>query len=229
MIKRLLPWIFIAGVVGVLVGLGMWQLERLQWKEELLAKYDRAQTLAPVPLHEITSDSLLENDFRKVIFSGTYDNAHEVHLGGRLWNGKPGYEILTPLTTRDGREFLVNRGWVPFEMKEAKDRPTPAPQNVTNIVGMLHLPKAPNPLMPDNHPEKNFWFSVDFPAIENFTGHTSLQPIVIDIINKQPDLHQFPIPSDGERVFRNDHLGYALTWFMLAIAALVIFLIRIRR
>lgn len=228
MIKRLIPWIFIAGVVSVLVGLGAWQLERLAWKQQLMAQYEEGQLQPPLPLSDIPSEQLKEMAYRHVTFKGEFLHDKEVHLGGRRWNGKTGYHILTPLRMADGRIFLVNRGWIPFELKELDSRPDSQPTGTVSLSGTLRIPKPAQLFTPENHPEKNFWFTVDFPAIEKFTA-LSLQPVVVELTETTPDINRFPITSDGERVFRNDHLGYAITWFSLAIAALVIFLIRIRR
>ena len=227
MIKRLIPWIFIAAVVGVLVGLGTWQLERLKWKNELMAQYEAGQEQKPLMLDSLPSDTLADNAYRQVVFNGTYLHDKEIHLGGRRWHGKTGYQILTPMRMSDGRVFLVNRGWIPFELKEQEKRQDSLPETGGHTA-IIRIPKAAQLFTPENHPEKNFWFTVDFPAIAEETG-VRAEPIMLEVVEAEPDINQFPIPSDGVRVFRNDHLGYAVTWYLLALAALIMFVIRIRR
>lgn len=227
MLKRLIPWIFIAGVVGVLVGLGSWQLQRLKWKNTLMAQYERGQIESPLALNDIASGQFSEHAYRRVTFTGTYLHDKEVHLGGRRWHGKTGYQLLTPMRMEDGRIFLVNRGWIPFELKEQEKRTDSLVEEASHMA-VLRIPKAGGVFTPENHPEKNFWFTVDFPAIEKFTGITS-EPVMLEVIEAKPDINLFPITSDGKRVFRNDHLGYAITWYLLALAALIMFVIRIRR
>ncbi len=227
MIKRLIPWIFIAGVVSVLVGFGTWQLERLNWKNELMAQYEDGLKQPPLMLTNISSEELLDNAYRRVVVSGTYLHDKEVHLGGRRWHGKTGYQILTPMQIKDGRIFLVNRGWIPFELKEQAERKDALPETGGHTA-VIRNPKQAQLFTPDNHPEKNFWFTVDFPAITAFTG-IKTEEIMLEVIEEEPNIDQFPIPSNGVRIFRNDHLGYALTWYLLALAALVMFVIRIRR
>ncbi len=228
MLKRLIPWIFIAATVSVLVGLGSWQMQRLKWKEQLLTQYEAGRTLPTLELQSINSEVFDEHAYRHVTFTGKFMHDKEVHLGGRRWHGKTGYQILTPMKIKDGRTFLVNRGWIPFELKEQEKREESLAQPTTPLKAVLRIPKQAQLFTPENHPKKNFWFTVDVPAIADFTGVTA-EPVMLEVIEEKPDINVFPIPSDGVRVFRNDHLGYALTWYLLALAALVMFWARILR
>ena len=228
MIKRLFPWVFIAATVGVLVGLGSWQLTRLEKKEQLLVQYSAGETLPPLDLNDISSDKLAANAYRRVHFEGTFLHDKEVHLGGRRWHGKTGYHLATPMKLADGRIFLVNRGWIPFELKEQEKRAESIASDTAKLLGKIRIPKQGNFLTPESHPDKNFWFAANFSQLEEFTG-LKLEPVIIETIDTEPDLNTFPIPSDGIRAFRNDHLGYALTWYALALAALIIFWLRVIR
>lgn len=227
MLKRLIPWIFIAGVVGVLVGMGTWQLERLKWKNELLAQYEAGLKQPPLMLENIPTEELSDHAYRRVIFSGTYLHDKEIHLGGRRWHGKTGYQILTPMRMKDGRTFLVNRGWIPFELKDPTERKDALPATGAHTA-VIRVPKPAQLFTPENHPKKNFWFTVDFAAIEK-DKDIKIEPVTLEVVEKEPNIEAFPIASDGVRVFRNDHLGYAITWYMLALGALIMFVIRIRR
>ncbi len=226
--KKVLPWLFMFATVGTLLAMGTWQLSRLEWKNNLQAQYDLGMQTAPIALESIAEDALTEDTYRHVFYKGEFIHDTEVHLGGRRWHGKTGYQLITPMKIADGRIFLVNRGWIPFELKDKENRPDSISK--TNISGtaVIRLPDSAKLFTPSNHPEKNFWFTLDLPAIEQFTN-LKLEPIVLEAIDSAPDLNQFPIPSDGVRIFRNDHLGYALTWYLLAIAGLIMFLVRIRK
>ncbi|MDG1286615.1 MAG: SURF1 family protein [Rickettsiales bacterium] len=228
MLKRLIPWIFIAGTVGVLVGLGSWQMQRLAWKDQLLAQYETGKTLPALELSAIASQDLNNNAYRHLKFSGKFMHDKEVHLGGRRWHGKTGYQVLTPMKMKDGRIFLVNRGWIPFELKDQEKRADSIAQSHASLTAVLRIPKQAQLFTPENHPKKNFWFTVDVPAITEFTGVTP-EPVMLEVIEAEPDINAFPIPSDGVRVFRNDHLGYALTWYALALGALIMFWARVLR
>lgn len=229
-IKSLIPWLFISSAVAVLLYLGIWQIERLQWKEELMQQYEAAKLQPPMQFESIGHNELPNKMYQKVIARGEFIHQHEVHLGGQRWFGKTGYHILTPLKLAGSEEnyVLVNRGWIPFELKEQEKRTTPLPEGIVEIQGVIRFPKEPRFFTPENHPEKNFWFSTDLKAMQQFTG-LPLMPAIIEQTAESPDIDRFPIPSTGERVFRNDHLGYAITWFSLAIAAMVIFYLRIVR
>ena len=228
MIKRLIPWFFIALTVGVLVGLGTWQLERLKWKNELLAKYEAGKTLPVLSLEAVEKDSLPSYAYRRVTLEGTFLHDKEIHMGGQRWHGKTGYHLVTPMEIADGRIFLVKRGWIPFELKEQEKRADSLPQEPVQLNGIIRIPKPPKLFTPESHPDKNFWFTLDLPALERFT-ELSFEPVFIEAIEAEPNINQFPIPSDGIRVFRNDHLGYAATWYLLAIAALIMFWARFLR
>jgi surfeit locus 1 family protein len=227
--KRWLPWLFIVPTVLTLLALGSWQLQRLQWKETVMQQYEEGRVKPVLSINSLSTEEIQNLPYRRVTISGEFHHDKEIHLGGRRRLGKTGYHLLTPMTLEDGRHFLVNRGWIPFKKKEIKDRPETVEQEAAiDLQGVIRFPKPPNLITPSNHPEKNFWFSVDYPALESFT-ELKLEPVVIELMNDEPDLKVLPIVSDGKRVFRNDHLGYAITWFSLAIAAMVIFWARILR
>jgi len=223
----LLPWLALIFTVLTLLALGGWQLQRLQWKQQLMAQYEAGLGQAPVPLGEFSTEALEDSVYRRMVVEGEFLHDKEVHLGGRRWHGKTGYQVLTPLQIADGRMFLVNRGWIPFEVKDTALRPeTIAQHRAEGLNVVIRKPKPANFLMPQNHPEKNFWFYVETSALAEYTG-LALEPVVLEAYSDAaPDLQNFPIPSAGERVFRNDHLGYAITWLSLAIAAMVMFYLR---
>jgi len=214
--------------VAVLIGLSAWQLQRLSWKEKLIADYEAAQQVEPIAFATLPEAELNAQEYRRVTVSGEFLHAKELHLGGRRYYGKTGYQLLTPLQLENGEILLVNRGWVPTEFKEQSTRPTSLPEGIVTLTGMVRTPKPAGWLTPDNHPEKNFWFTADIPAMATHTG-LELLPVTVEIVDAANPRDHFPAPSDGNIVMRNDHLGYALTWFSLAIAALVMFWFRFCR
>lgn len=231
MIRQFFKFSFIAATLAVLLALGTWQLERLQWKEQKIERYTSAQQTAAVPLLDILQQSeadLPSLQYRRITLSGTYLHDKELHLGGRRYYGNTGYEIHTPLKLANGQYILVNRGWVPTEFKDPTDRPTDEfPASIKNATAMIRIPKEPGIFTPDNHPEKNFWFTVDIAAMEAQTG-LPLTPFTANLISPERERTDFPAPSDGKVVLRNDHLGYAITWFLLAIGAAIIFWLVLR-
>lgn len=221
---------FMVATLAVLVALGSWQLERLQWKEGKIAAYEKARSTPAEPFETLIANHKPQAiRYRQVTVSGNFLHEKELHLGGRRYYGNTGYHVLTPLELADGRHVLVNRGWVPSEYKQQEQRPTDSyPAGLTRQTGMIQLPKPPGIFTPENHPDKNFWFTVDIAAMEKETGLTLL-PLVIKLVNPQRQRTDFPAPTDGKVVLRNDHLGYAITWYLLAVAAAIIFYLRFFR
>lgn len=229
MLKKLFLFCFIAGTLATLIGLGAWQVQRLQWKNALIAQYEAARQMEPAALDTLPPDDMEAYHYRPVTLSGTLLHEQELHLGARRWYGKTGYHILVPLQLDGGGLVLVNRGWVPPELKEPEARrQNPAPQQVEGLRGIIRLPKPPALFTPANRPDKNFWFTVDIEAMAADIG-APLLPFTVELVDADHPRDVFPAPSDGMVVLRNDHLGYAITWFALALAAAVIFWLRMRK
>lgn len=113
------PWgILIASLIAfaILLALGTWQVERLQWKEALLASTQERIHEAPLPLAEMEKIYREEGtvEYRPVTVSGTFMHQGERHFLS-TYDGKPGFNVYTPLMLEDGRFVLVNRGFVPYE------------------------------------------------------------------------------------------------------------------
>lgn len=226
-IRRILWLLFIAGAVSTLFALGTWQLYRLQWKETKIPAYEKGLQMPAQPLsgfYPLTEEAT----FRRAAITGTWIKGKDLDLGGRRYNGQTGYQILTPFHTQDGKFILVNRGWVPTALKEEKARTDILTDEETTIEGMIRLPDKGGIFTPENHPKKNFWFTVDIPAMSKETKLT-LEPLTLEIIQPNAPADSYPIPSDGKVVLRNDHLGYAITWYGIAIAAAVIGFLRFRK
>lgn len=231
MLKKILAPLFVIGSVLTLLGFSYWQVQRLEWKQGMIAAYESAAKAAPVPLESLGAITREKHNYTRVTLTGKFLNNHELHLGGRRLYTKTGYHILTPMSVEDSpqtKTYLVNRGWVPVELKDPAKRPHPAPEDDISASGIIRFPEPAGLFTPANHPEKNFWFTVDIPAMEKETG-IKLQPFTVEIVDANAARDTFPTPSDGKVVLRNDHLGYAITWFCLAIAAGVIGWLRLRK
>ncbi len=225
--KKLFPLLFVIGAVAVLLGLSGWQLQRLQWKEAMIAQYKQAQKLKPVPIAKLEPIEP-QDEYRFVRVKGHWLPWKELDLGGRRYYGQTGYNVLTPLKTAEGKVYLINRGWVPMNLKDPKTRKEILPSEEVTVTGMIRLPQKPGPFTPANHPEKNFWFGLDIPAMEKAAG-LKLEPLSLEIVDPKAPREIFPVPANGEVVLRNDHLGYAITWFLLAVAAGVIGWLRLKK
>lgn len=213
------------------MGLGIWQVQRLAWKTALIQRVDtriHASPIdAPAPDVVITRDN---HEYLRVKASGRFRHDLETPVKAVSDLG-PGWWIMTPLETDRGFTVLVNRGFVPSEMKTPDTRP-PAPEQA-NVTGLLRLDEGHSGFMRDNDPAANNWYAREVKAIldaRGVTGKTSSY-----FIDAQPDVNSAPdaFPRAGLTVvrFANSHLVYALTWFGLAAGSLfgMVLVLRERR
>jgi surfeit locus 1 family protein len=235
--RRRLYALLAASTIGVvlLIGLGIWQLERLQWKRALLADLSRAissETRA-LDLAEAEAaavrDPLL--DFLRVKLRGTFDHRIERYLFSTR-GGEPGWQVITPLETLGGRLVLVDRGFVPDAFKDPHKRPGSLLPGTVEITGLLRKRQAQGVFTPDNQPGENIWYWPDVPALlASLDGDAAHVPVLFLVQALpgpgQPALPR-PIPPDLSAI-PNNHLGYALTWFALAIVLAVMTVLLVRR
>jgi surfeit locus 1 family protein len=210
--------------LAILISLGTWQVERLHWKEGLLADIAERRAAAPVPLADIETMAAQGGDieYRTVTATGRYINNKERHFFA-TWRGQTGYYIYTPLQLADGRYILVNRGFVPYENKEPEMRMQGQLTGEQTVTGLARakLPGKPSSLVPDNDVAKNifYWKDLDVMASSVDLDKTDVLPFFVDA-DSTPNPAGFPIGGVTQVDLPNDHLQYAFTWYGLA-AALV--------
>ena len=116
------PTLFTVPALVLLIGLGTWQVERLHWKENLIATRTSRSTGAPIPLP--AGDSKPDSyEFSKTRVEGRFLNDKEMFLAARSLNENVGFHVVTPMMSDDGRVILIDRGWVPSERRDAATRP----------------------------------------------------------------------------------------------------------
>ena len=127
----------------ILIGLGVWQLQRLTWKENLIATVSGHMTAAPVSLDDALKLSADDVQYRKVALTGHFDNARENYVFTTDVNGDPVYHVLTPFITDDGRTLMVDRGEIAQNQLPPQSR-TPI-EGPTRVVGVWRVPDSPGP------------------------------------------------------------------------------------
>lgn len=204
----------------VLIALGIWQVERLAWKTDLLATIDARIESPAVPLPASIDDPESWN-YRRVIVSGLMDPERSLRLVSRVHDGQAGDQLVMPLERTDveavGQVVMVNRGWVPSGWQ-----PAAAPRDET-VTGLLYAPAAPGPFQPANEPSTNTWFSVDLAEMAATIGAASVFPMMLYEDAGPGDV--LPIGGQLRVTLANDHLNYAITWFSLALVLLVIYVL----
>ena len=220
-------------VFVLLVALGTWQMQRLAWKEDLLAAIAERRAAPPASLREIESlaASGADVDYRTVRLQGRFLHDRERHFF-TTWNGQPGFAVYTPLTLADGRMLFVNRGFVPYERKAAETRAAGQEMGEVTITGLARARLATKPsfILPDNEPAKNIYYWKDLAGMIRDDGldPDRVLPFFVDA-DATPNPGGLPIGGITLIDFPNNHLQYALTWYGLAAALLgmtVVFILR---
>ena len=211
MLTRILfPLLF--GLIGVaiLVSLGVWQLQRLTWKEAILEVIDARITAAPVALPMTFDPS--EDRFLPVKTSGKMSN-EEIHVLVSQKQIGAGYRVISAFETETGRRILVDRGFIKVDQKQA-DRPTGA----VTLIGNLHWPDETGSSIPEPDLNAQIWFARDVPAMAEFL---KTEPVMIVIRNNSFENDPVAPLAVDKAGIPNDHLQYAITWFSLAVVWLI--------
>ena len=217
--------------LALLVGLGIWQLQRLEWKEAGIAERKARIEGPPITLPRAIEDAEAEEiealEFTRVGLRGRFLHDNELYLSSRTYKGVVGFHIVTPFVLEDGRSLLVNRGWVPMKRRDPATRSQGQLPGEIAIEGILRRGgwKGRDFLRPPNTPAENIWLWFDLPAmavaaeLEKPVTTLYVEAIASDLPGG------LPIGVETQITIANDHLGYAITWFTLAFALLVIFVI----
>lgn len=220
-------WTSLAALIAflLLIGLGSWQVVRLQWKEGLIAERQARWEAPAIDLPEDPSDPALLH--RRVRVSGHYLHDAELHLPGRSYKGSNGLGVATPFVLDDGRGLIVYRGWVPSAREEAASRPGSNPEGEVTIEGVLLSGgwKGSSWAEPANDPARNAWFFVDPAGMAAAAGlERPIEGVYLGLYRDDPE-SALPFTPPPPMELRNDHLQYAITWYALAFALLVIYVI----
>ena len=219
-----------------LIGLGVWQLQRLAWKEALIRTVAERTVTPPVPLPPRADWAALvpgDYEYRHVSTTGTFDHAEEVHVYRPLVSARGPFHglgdiVLTPFHLASGGTLVVNRGFVPNEKLDPATRGAGQVAGPVTITGLMRSPQERNGFTPADDTARNQWFTADPGAVARFYGIADAAPFVLD-----EDAGQAPggLPQGGETVldFPNSHLQYAFTWFGMAAALLAAFGLWVRR
>ncbi len=224
----------VLALVGVIIlcGLGVWQVQRLHWKEALVATVEARIHAAPVPAPgpDAWPVDLERYDYQPVTVSGRLLNDKEIHVFASLLEpngplGGVGYRVVTPLETDDGWYLLVNRGFVPEAKKDPATRPEGELPGEVAVTGILRPADKRGMFTPANDTARNIWFNRDPEEIGAFLKLPAgkIAPYTIDAVFDPA----VPVPQGGETVvsFPNNHLQYAVTWFGLALALAGVYLV----
>lgn len=198
------PLVFGVAGVAVLVWLGVWQVHRLEWKTAILERIDARLAAAPV---EIPAEPDAERDqYLRVRAAGDL-GGEELHVYTSAPPRGVGYRVIAPLELADGRRILLDRGFVPIDEKDAARHAGPI-----SVEGTLLWPQETDRFTSAPDLEKNIWFARD---VGRMAGALGTAPVML--VTAESDDPDAPMPLPVTVNIPNDHLGYAITWFGLAV------------
>ena len=211
-----------------LCALGVWQLQRLQWKEALIARIEARTRIAAMPLPPPDAWPALaraDYEYTRVTARGVFDHAREALIFRAAGGGQnqPGYHVLTPLMlSHSGAAILVNRGYVPEALKAPGSRAAGQISGEVIVTGLLRAPEERSAFTPADDPARGLWYTRDPNAIARHAGLPNAAPFSIDLeASNVPG--GWPRAGAAVIAIRNDHLAYAMTWFALAATLAAVF------
>jgi surfeit locus 1 family protein len=215
--------------LAVLLSLGVWQLERKAWKESLIVRIEARAHGAPgmiVSEAQWPEWRAADDEFRHVRVAGTFLHDKEIPVHGLMsaQRGSPvqGFYIFTPLRLASGATVLVNRGFVPPELRDPTSRTETRSTGEVTVTGLVRAPDHRGWFLLDNRPERDEWFTRDLGAMARARDLDRVAPFWIDS-DPTPNAAGWPRPGQTRLSIPNNHLGYALTWFGLALTLVAVF------
>jgi surfeit locus 1 family protein len=201
-------------------GLGSWQVQRLDWKTKLIAKFEDRLIRPPLPLPpRVDPNAINEFDYRRVYATGKLRHDKEMLIGPRMHDGNDGYLVVTPLEREDGSTILVSRGWISKNKKYQRDRDASAlPRGEITVSGLLREPWKKNLFTPNNKPEDGKFY---FPDVHQMARVSGAEPVWIEETMTPSLLEAYdreskgrPIGRPAEVNLRNNHAQYIFTWYV---------------
>jgi surfeit locus 1 family protein len=226
--------------VTILIGLGIWQLDRKVWKENLIATVTSRVAQAPADLPPRANwPRLLQegNEFSRVTFPAEFLEGQEalVYTAGSPFRPDvkgPGYWVFAPAQLAGGSIVLVNRGFIPLDKKDPATRPEGNVRGSIDIVGAMRWPETRGLFTPADDPKTNVWYLRDLKAIAAEKKWATAAPFYIDQEGPVPP-GALPLPAKIDVRLSDNHLQYAVTWFGLALGLTGVYVVwiagRLRR
>lgn len=213
--------------LAILLGLGVWQLARKGEKEALIARIiERSHAEPPAAPPPFDAWDAKADEFSRVQARGTFLHDRETLVHG-LAPGEPGralqgFYVLTPLKRDDGTTILINRGFIPTELKRPEDRAAGQVKGETTVTGMLRASEARGLFVPESDPKRDAWFTRDIAGIAAARDLTNVAPYLIEA-DATPNPGGWPRGGQLRVDLPNNHLQYAFTWFGIAACLIGVF------
>ncbi|MCC7252202.1 SURF1 family protein [Hyphomicrobium sp.] len=222
------PAVFTLAMLPVLIGLGVWQLQRLAWKEGLMASIADGLGKPPAPLEQPPEawKGLADKEYRPVSVVGHFRHQDERRLFATAGNTM-GWHIYTPLQTEGGRLLFVNRGFVPDALKDPASRAAGEVAGQVTVTGLVRKPGSKGWFEPDADLARNIWYWRDLEgmtaSLASEQDRARVLPFFVDAAVEPANPGGWPKGGVTRLDIPNRHLEYALTWFGLAATLVAVF------
>ncbi|KAK7188616.1 hypothetical protein DPSP01_005577 [Paraphaeosphaeria sporulosa] len=229
------PGLIILAIIPITAfALGCWQVQRLGWKTELVARFEDRLTFPPLELPlRIDPDAIADFDYRRVYAKGKLRHDQEMLIGPRMLEGEEGYTVVTPLEREDAQgnksKILCCRGWIRKDAAKHwfRKKNGALPEGDVTVEGLLRIPPKGNMFTPRNIPEEGKWF---FPNVEEMAKWSGSQAVWVEE-TMTPDLLEsyarepkgIPVGRAPTVNLRNNHTQYIFTWYALSFATSIMF------
>lgn len=226
--KRIIAIILFLTGLATLIGLGTWQYQRLQWKNDLIAdldaKYEQTEGKSTVLTRAtmIEASQTQERPFLVDKLSGRIQSDKVIFMGPRSINTKTGYDVIVPVTIDDGTA-LAHLGWI----KDADRKTLSFPRGRVVMNGVARKPDHSR-YAGGNSPENDLWFHMDIEQMAKARGITNAAPLVFFAYDVAPSINGLQLPEEHWYP-RNKHQQYMLFWFGMAAAWVGVFALAYRR
>lgn len=221
------PTLIALPAVALTFGLGVWQVQRLTWKEGLIAER-KARIARPVLDALPAPFDPAVHSFRRARFSGVFLHAKEMYRPARSRRtGEIGVQVVTPFRLAGGGTILVNRGWVPDLRRNPETRRDGQVAGRVALVGVIRTPAPAGYFVPDNDPAANAWFRLDLQQMARHAGLPAVHSYYADLVADAPG--GWPRGGQTRVTVRNAHLEYAITWFSLSLIGIAVYILWHRR
>jgi surfeit locus 1 family protein len=233
MSRKGLAWftLFTLAALAILLSLGFWQLRRLEWKEGLIAEIEARSKGTPISLKEAIDLAHAGKDpsYYRVHVQGRFENDKERYLYALSTDGEPGWHVITPFDSDEGDLVLIDRGFVPDNLRDPSARSAGQLEGDIDVTGLVRLPENQGLFTPDNDPKGNRWFWRDLDGLTfSMFPTATMNPVPFFLEAEKSDVPGgWPQGGQTRLELPNNHLQYAITWFLLAFAVLVIYVVYI--
>ncbi|EJF87091.1 SURF1 family protein [Bartonella rattimassiliensis] len=222
--------------------LGIWQVQRLNWKTNLITSANQRIHLSPIkapPKNQWGDVTFEKYEYQPVIITGKLLTDKNILVIATAQN-TTGYWVLTPLQATDNTLTFINRGFIPMDERNnfqhseqlhtnASSQQNSTTEKQTTIIGLLRMSEKNGFFPRKNNPDKNLWYTRDLSTMAQKLGLSTVAPYFIDAGKKTATQANFPVTGLTVVHFRNNHLVYAITWFILAAGVLGAFLFLLRQ